>query len=198
MFLLVIARGGRYNALAPLLVQGNPMQTQSTLTINRPIADVWNFLQDENNMKKWLSGFKRFERTAGQAGEVGACGKQYYEENDREIVIEEELTHFDPPYRWAGKLTNPHLDSTISYELTEYGDETELKVTNDITFKGLGMKMLQPFLKGSIQKKEDEDLARLKQVLEEEAPKQQKQETSITAPAAEGELEDSETDTADE
>ena len=37
------------------------MLTQSTVIINKPINEVWEFFKNPDNLKLWLGGFQRFE-----------------------------------------------------------------------------------------------------------------------------------------
>jgi len=53
------------------------MLVQSTVIINKPIKEVWEFFKDPDNLKLWLGGFQRFEQVSGTPGTVGAKAKHW-------------------------------------------------------------------------------------------------------------------------
>lgn len=64
---------------------------ETTVTINKPASVVWAYMNEPDNMPKWLDNFVRYEHVSGDYGKVGSKGKQYYLENGKEFAMNEEV-----------------------------------------------------------------------------------------------------------
>ena len=78
------------------------MLTQTTVIINKPIKEVWEFFKNPDNLKLWLGGFQRFEQVSGTPGTVGAKAKHYFLEKGKELVLDEEIIEVDPGKKICG------------------------------------------------------------------------------------------------
>ena len=143
------------------------MKISTTIIINKPVQQVWEYFDNPDNMVNWLTGFKKWEHLTGEKGEIGAKAKQYYDNRGREIVMIEEITEKEPYKRFAGTLTHHSMDGVIEANFTDLGDgTTQLESINDTKFKMFALQVLSPFLKKSFQKRQDSDLAKLKELIE--------------------------------
>ena len=143
------------------------MLTQSTVIIDRPIKEVWEFFKDPDNLKLWLGGFQRFEQVSGTPGTVGAKAKHYFLERGKELVLEEEIIEVISQKKFQGTLGSPMMVNTVTNYFNDLGnDQTECSLSSDTQFKGFFWKQVGPLMKGEFKKRQENDLQKLKQVLE--------------------------------
>ena len=143
------------------------MLTQSTVIINRPIKDVWEFFKDPNNLKLWLGGFQRYEQVSGTPGTVGAKAKHYFIERGKELVLDEEIIEVIPEKKFLGTLGSPMMVNIVTNYFNDLGNnQTEYSLSSDTQFKGFFWKQVGPLVKGEFKKRQENDLRKLKQVLE--------------------------------
>lgn len=143
------------------------MLTQSTVIINKPVKEVWDFFKDPNNLKLWLGGFQRFEHINGTPGTVGAKAKHYFLEKGKELVLEEEIIEEIPQKKFVSTLSSPMMVNTVTNYFNDLGNnQTEYSLSSDTQFKGFFWKQVGPLMKGEFKKRQENDLQTLKQVLE--------------------------------
>jgi len=143
------------------------MLTQTTVIINKPIREVWAFIKDPNSLKLWLGGFQRFEQISGTPATVGAKAKHYFLEKGKELVMEEEIIEEIPEKKFVGTLSSPMMVNTVTNYFNDLGnDQTEYSLSSDTQFKGFFWKQIGPLMKNEFKKRQENDLQRLKQVLE--------------------------------
>ena len=143
------------------------MLTQTTVIINKPIREVWAFFKDPDNLERWLGGFQRFEHISGTPATVGAKAKHYFLEKGKELVMEEEIIEEIPEKKFVGTLSSPMMVNTVTNYFNDLGnDQTEYSLSSDTQFKGFFWKQIGPLMKSEFKKRQENDLQRLKQVLE--------------------------------
>ena len=141
------------------------MQTQATIVIDRPIQDVWNYLDDHQNDRVWRRpNLKQLEQIgsgpvgAGTRfeGAVAAIGPKRY-------PYVNEITAYEPPQRVAWKAISSAgwvIGSEGSYTLEADGDRRTRMIFSitmePITFAGklvaplmspMGPNLVMPLLK---------------------------------------------------
>jgi uncharacterized protein YndB with AHSA1/START domain len=136
-----------------------------TITINRPIADVFAFITDGANATKWRSGVLDVAHVSG-AG-VGSRWTQGVKgPGGRRIAADYEVTAWDAPNKMSFAATAGPVRPTGSYVLTSAGaDSTNLTFSLDAQVGGLKGLLMG----GAVQKTMDAEMAaldRLKSVLE--------------------------------
>lgn len=142
------------------------MKIVSNVLINRPVKTVWDFFTTSDNMKLWLSGFVRVEHLGGTPGAPGAVSKHVYEMNGKPFELIEEITVREENAKLSGVLITPTVLSIIQNEFIDRGDgSTELRCESDVTLKGF-MKMVTVFMKNGFQKRQNDDLEKLKTIIE--------------------------------
>ena len=143
------------------------MLTQSTVIINKPIREVWEFFKNPDNLRLWLGGFQRFEHISGTPGTAGAKAKHYFLERGKELVLDEEIIEVIQEKKFAGTLGSPMMVNTVTNYFNDLGnDQTEYSLSSDTQFKGFLWKQIGPLMKGEFKKRQEKDLQTLKQVLE--------------------------------
>ena len=143
------------------------MLTQTTVIINKPIREVWAFFKNPDTLKLWLGGFQRFEHVSGIPGTVGAKAKHYFLEKGKELVMDEEIIEEIPEKKFVGTLGSPMMVNTVTNYFNDLGNgQTEYSLSSDTQFKGFFWKQIGPLMKSEFKKRQENDLQRLKQVLE--------------------------------
>lgn len=128
------------------------MKYTNTITINRPLEEVIEKFDNEENLPKWQKGLESMEHLSGEYGEAGSKYKLRYKMGKREMeMIEtilvknlpEEMTfHFD-----AGKVSN-----TVSNRFKSISDnETHLETETTMELKGF-MKVMGWLMPGAFKK----------------------------------------------
>ena len=131
------------------------MNITTTIIINKPVKEVWDFYDNPDNLKLWLANFKSFELISGNPGEAGTKAKHTYEEKGRTIIMYETITEKVPYHKLAGTLTMPKMmESNLQTVLKEIDkDKTELTCITETKFEMLSLKLFGFMLKKSISKK---------------------------------------------
>ena len=143
------------------------MLTQTTVIINRPVKEVWAFFKNPDTLKLWLGGFQRFEQVSGTPGTVGAKAKHYFLEKGKDLVMDEEIIEVIPEKKFVGTLSSPMMVNTVTNYFNDLGNnQTEYSLSSDTQFKGFFWKQIGPLMKSEFKKRQENDLQRLKQVLE--------------------------------
>lgn len=143
------------------------MLTQSTVIINKPIREVWEFFKNPDNLRLWLGGFQRLEHISGTPGTAGAKAKHYFLERGKELVLDEEIIEVIPEKKLAGTLGSSMMVNTVTNYFNDLGnDQTEYSLSSDTEFKGFLWKQIGPLMRGEFKKRQEKDLQTLKQVLE--------------------------------
>jgi uncharacterized membrane protein len=143
------------------------MLTESTVVINKPVNEVWEFFKNPDNLILWLSGFQKFEHVSGIPGTVGAKAKHHFIERGKELILDGELTEVIDEKRIIGILDSSMMLNTVTNSFNDIGnDQTEISISSDTQFKGFLWKQIGPLMKGEFKKRQEKDLQTLKQVLE--------------------------------
>ncbi|MGH2395015.1 MAG: SRPBCC family protein [Candidatus Limnocylindria bacterium] len=138
---------------------------ENTVTIRRPVQDVFAFLADFENIPRW--NYAILETRKVSPGPVGV-GTTYRQIRSVPRRSEEgfEVTAFEP----AGRL-EIHGDigpftATISYLLAPMGDETRLTNAGDLQPASGALRLLAPLAASRVKTAVAANLDTLKQVLE--------------------------------
>ncbi len=143
------------------------MLTQTTVIINKPIKEVWEFFKNPENLNLWLGGFQRFEQVSGIPGTVGAKATHKLIEKGKELVLDQEMMEVIPEKKLLGTLGSPMMVNTVTNYFNDLGNnKTEYSLSSDTQFKGFFWKQVGPLMKGEFKKRQESDLQKLKQVLE--------------------------------
>ena len=135
-----------------------------TVTINRPIDEVFAFVADGLNGPKWRTGILDIAHASGEG--VGAVYRQGVAgPGGRRIDADYEITTYEPPRRLAFKAVAGPVRPTGAYVLSETDGAT--KITFSLAAELSGWKRL--LMGGAVQRTMDAEMAaldRLKALLE--------------------------------
>jgi len=143
------------------------MLTETKIIINKPVKDIWEFLQKPDNLKPWLTGLQKVEHVSGEPGTVGAKARHYFLERGKELVLDEEILEVIPEKKLVGTLGSSMMLNTVTNSFTDLGNgQTEYSISSDTQFKGFLWKQIGPLMKGEFKKRQEKDMQTLKEVLE--------------------------------
>lgn len=138
-------------------------EASNTTTISRPVDEVFAFLADAENDKRWRQSVVEITRTAGTG--VGTTYRQVVSgPGGRRVDADLEITEFVPDQRIAFKTTTGPVRPTGSYDLRDHDGHTE--VTFRLAAKLTGPKRLMSPMVSKTMASEVAALAELKRVLE--------------------------------
>ena len=144
------------------------MTTTSTVTINRPVLEVWAYFDNPDNLGKWLRGHKEFKHLSGERGQPGAKSVHIYEEKGRRMEMEEEIVRRVEGKEFNGILRMKGImESTIRSQFKDLGDgRTEYNCVVESKFISPLWKFLCLFMGHSFKKRQDADVQRMKEAIE--------------------------------
>jgi hypothetical protein len=138
---------------------------QNTVTIRRPVQDVFGFLADFENIPAWNYAIVETRKTS--PGPVGV-GTTYRQIRSVPSRSEEafEVTAFEPTSRLEIHGGIGPFTATIAYLLTPLGDGTSLTNTVDLQPTSGALRLLAPLAASRVRKAVAANLDTLKQLLE--------------------------------
>jgi uncharacterized membrane protein len=143
------------------------MLTQNTVVINKPIKEVWSFFQNPDNLPLWLGGFQKYEHVSGTPGAVGSVTKHYFLERGKELILEEKILEIISEKKFSSSLDSSMMTNIVTNYFNDLANgKTEYSLSSDVQFKGFLWKQIGPLMKGEFKKRQENDLQKLKQVLE--------------------------------
>lgn len=138
---------------------------ESSITINRPVADVFQFATDYASATKWSVGVIDAAITSPDGMRVGATFRWVAQIVGQKMETKCEVTAYDPPRAYAWKSTGGPFP--VSGSLRCEPDTGGTRVTQTVDAEPGGFfKLAEGLLMKQVQGQWDESLKKLKQVLE--------------------------------
>jgi uncharacterized protein YndB with AHSA1/START domain len=116
-------------------------QFGATVVIDRPIEEVFSFLADGENDKKFSPRVIEIAKTTDGPPGVGTVYASTVKDAGVKTKREFKLTEFEPPrrIRWTELSKNPVVVPEGGYDLAPAGDGTQLTFFNVLEGRGLGV-----------------------------------------------------------
>jgi carbon monoxide dehydrogenase subunit G len=126
---------------------------------------IFPWLIEPDRLARWIGGFVGSEALTDGGARLGARSRDTLSEGSRTIVVETEITEFQP-----GRLMRVHIEagsfrSDDSYRLIPADQGTRLVYTSDVHLGGL-MRLMAPIVTRQLRARAERDLATLKRVIE--------------------------------
>lgn len=138
---------------------------ETTITINRPIEEVFAYVTDLRNNIQWMSGVIAAGMTSLGPVKVGATYKFDIKTMGMTMETTGEVTAYEPPTQYAWKATSGPfpMSGGTTFESVEGGT----RVTDVIEAEPGGFfKIAGPLLMKQQQSQMEKDMKRLKEILE--------------------------------
>lgn len=148
------------------------MKATATISIPRPVDEVFDFVTNVENMPRWVSGAAG-ARMISQAMEKGARYVIDYVSGWRASEVEIEVVDYDRPRVFAGRSSRGPFDYEGRMELS--ADGTYTSITNiiednpDSLATTVANVLLGPLLRGSRRRRLQKELEQLASAIGEHA-----------------------------
>jgi uncharacterized protein YndB with AHSA1/START domain len=140
-------------------------QVEYTLTIQRPVEQVFAFVTNGENNPKWeLEVVETMQLTDGPT-RVGTKWLSVHQYGRRKVKAIRETIQYEPNRRWVTKSAIGPIPTTftITFESTNGG--TKLQFILNVQTTGLA-KLMDPFIENIYRRQAPINFRRLKEVLE--------------------------------
>ena len=148
-------------------------RNSATVEINRPAAQVWRYLQDDELVKKWVIGLTEIEHLNPEVKGVGARLRMVGGQGNERMEMEMEITAFEEPRHIAFKLApvghaSEGFRETGEYLLEESGGHTRITLTTHSIYSPFWIQLMEPVITPAAQKSLEQSFANLKRLVESE------------------------------
>jgi uncharacterized protein YndB with AHSA1/START domain len=143
-------------------------RSEHTVEIEAPRDRVFSWLVEPELMLRWIGGLREFHPLDPEPG-VGARSRQVVELAGRRMEVESRITVFEPERLVAAELDGKGFHVDTRHALEDDGDGTLVRAEAHTRLSGIAGRLLGGVVERGAQRKLESDLARLKQLVEEEA-----------------------------
>ena len=140
------------------------IKVEKSVTINKPVAEVFAFVTSNENSTKWQGGVEAVHEQ-GPANTVGSRYTEVRKFMGQEMKTTLEITAVEPNAKWAAKVVKGPVpyEVTITFEALGGG----MKMTTHVDGEPSGFfKLAEGMVAGQLEKGLEEDGQRLKKILE--------------------------------
>jgi carbon monoxide dehydrogenase subunit G len=136
------------------------------IMVEKPVAESWAVIQDEEKLSEWLTGLQKIEHISGTPGTVGAVSDVYFDTDGQTMTIRETITDLKPNESISMTYTSDFMD--MDYQLNMTSNNGNTKINSSTTAVGNGMisKSMMVLMSGSIKAQEETNLSKLKETIE--------------------------------
>lgn len=160
---LVLAAG-----LVLWVMGGAKAENSASISIAAPPERVFAYLTEPDHLVRWIGGLKKSEPLTSDGLRVGARSRETVEEDGRRLEMETVVTRLEPGRLLEVQINAGMFEARNRFELTQEAGATRVVQTLEAQYRGAA-RLIAPFLKGSVQKKLESDLARLRGIVETES-----------------------------
>lgn len=136
--------------------------------IDKPVKDVFAFVTDPKNMSKWNSAVVSLEQVTPGAVALGTKFKSIGEMLGRRIEGEMQVVAFEPDDKYGFQMNAGPMQVNVVLTFKTVGTGTKLSLNAQGNPGGV-FKLAEGVLAGRVKSMMEENLARLKSVLEKGA-----------------------------
>ena len=136
-----------------------------SVTINRPVDEVWDFIGDFENTTRWSRGVLEARQTSDGPLRVGSTLQTVVQAFGRRRTADYLVTEYEPNRSLTFKATSGPMTSEARYTVEPAGTATRLTGSGDVDLAGL-YRLLAPVLVRVVRRHSEDDLANVKCILE--------------------------------
>jgi carbon monoxide dehydrogenase subunit G len=133
-----------------------------SVEVQRPPAEVFPWLLEEDKVPRWTGHLERYERLDDGPLGRGSKARQVLDVKGRRIDVTLEVTSYEPPSGARTRFSTNGIDVVSVYALESAGAGTRLTQSVEAKPNGLAARMLVPVIQPRLEKKLTEDLERLR------------------------------------
>ena len=140
---------------------------EHTIEIARPAPHVFAYLAASERRQRWMAALKESEQVSEGPLGLGTRFRDVFEDHGQRFEIDAEIVTWEPHERLAIDLKASAFESTVTQTLApaENGG-TRLTTRMDTEYKSALARLMAGVVTGHAQKQLEEDVARLKDILE--------------------------------
>jgi len=146
------------------------MKLDYEVTIAKPLLEVWEYANNQENLKLWLNDFIGYEHLTGDpdAPKVGDTSNMTYSQGKSEFTMLEEIVAYDKPNHLKMLMTSKMFDMEIVNNFEEVSpDQTKLFAGAEFVRLGLMMKVIMRFSSTKkMQADHERQINKLKELIE--------------------------------
>jgi carbon monoxide dehydrogenase subunit G len=142
------------------------LRCESTVTVDKPPAEVFPWLLDADKVPQWMSGLDAYEPLEAGPLRVGSRIRQDLTVSGQQLHFVMEVARLQPPADALLRFEGSGFKAANEYAVAEApgGAAVTWVISGDTTsFKA---KLLAPMVQARLQEKLDGDLARLRALLD--------------------------------
>jgi uncharacterized protein YndB with AHSA1/START domain len=126
---------------------------------------IFPWLIEPDRLARWIGGFVGSESLTDGGARLGARSRDTLREGSRTMVVETEITEFEPGRLMRVNIEATGMRSDDMYKLTPVGEGTRLEYTSDMRLGGM-LRLLAPVITRQLRARAERDLATLKREVE--------------------------------
>jgi len=138
--------------------------TQS-VTVNRPVEEVWDFIGDFENTTRWSRGVLEARRTSEGPLGVGSTLQTVVKAFGRRRTADYLVTEYEPNHAFAFEVTSGPMTSRARFSVEPAGAGTRLTASGEAEARGL-YRLLTPIIVPTLKRHSQDDLVNVKRILE--------------------------------
>ena len=138
--------------------------TQS-VTVDRPVAEVWDFISNFENTTRWSRGVLHARQTSDGPLRVGSTLQTVVKAFGRRRTADYLVTEYEPNRAFAFEVSAGAMSSRARFSVEPAGAGTRLTASGEAAVTGF-FKLLEPILVRTLKRHSEADLANVKRILE--------------------------------
>jgi carbon monoxide dehydrogenase subunit G len=158
--------------LEGIILVGLPAEGGSTVTtitqsvtIDRPVEEVWDFISDFENTTRWSRGVLEARQTSDGPLGVGSRLRTVVKAFGRRRTADYLVTEYEPNHVFAFEVRAGRMTSRARFSVEPAGAGTRLTASGEAHAAGL-YRLLAPILVRTLERHSQDDLATVKRLLE--------------------------------
>jgi uncharacterized protein YndB with AHSA1/START domain len=133
-----------------------------SIVIERPPEQVWDVVADLETHTSWRPALREFRQVSDGPLGVGSRIREVLSWRGREIVIDDEITAYEPPHRLGIRGSWKAADFDVDFRLDPVAEGTNVTMEWPLYPKSFLLKIAAPFLGGAMGRATREELELLK------------------------------------
>jgi hypothetical protein len=139
---------------------------RASVKIERSPEQIAYVLLDAEKAVLWTTDLEKFEVLSRPPGLVGSKARLHYLQGDQRYVMQDELLLVEPNRRYLSRVSGDAIEAEVETLLTPINSGTRVDVRWTGKGKHVILRLLLPFMRGSITRQTQNDLVKLKKLVE--------------------------------
>jgi carbon monoxide dehydrogenase subunit G len=145
------------------------MRCESTVSVDRPPADVFPWLIDADKVPRWMTGLQVYEPLDPPPLRVGSRIRQELSVSGHLLRFELRVAELDPPRRAVLRFAGSGFEAANEYAVEASGSGSRVTWVIEGETTSFKAKLIAPMVQARLQEKLEGDLVRLRELLAGEA-----------------------------